>query len=65
MQLNGGRGQLVLYKNMGDAFSKIIASQGVAGLFRGVHVFFTLEIISAFMQVSLYEAMQPHKFGIE
>lgn len=42
---------------MGDCFSKVIANQGAAGLYRGMHIYFLVQVASAFGQVSLYEAL--------
>jgi hypothetical protein len=65
MQLNGGRGQLLLYKGIGDGFSKLYAQQGgISAFYRGVHLFLIKEVICAFSQVSLYEAMSPKSFGL-
>ena len=65
-QLNGGRGQLILYKGIGDGFSKLWSQQGgLSAFYRGVHLFFIKEVICAFAQVSLYEALSPKYFGLE
>lgn len=45
MQLNGGRGQLSNYKSYADCFKKLSASQGIAGFYRGAHLFFLKELI--------------------
>ncbi|CDW80725.1 adp atp translocase 3 [Stylonychia lemnae] len=65
LQLNGGRGQLILYKGFGDATSKFLQSQGPAGLYRGIHLYFINELVMAFTYISIYEAMGPKNFGLE
>lgn len=66
LQLNGGRGQLVLYRGLGDAFSKFFTQQGgITAFYRGVHLFFIKELVCAFAQVSIYESLNPTSFGLQ
>ena len=58
MQLNGGRGQLVLYRGILEGFTKLYVQQGgVKAFYRGAHLFFIKELFCAFAQVSIYEAL--------
>jgi hypothetical protein len=64
-QLNGGRGQLVLYRGILDGFQKLASQQGgLPAFYRGVHLFFAKELICAFAQVSIYETLSPASFGL-
>eukprot|EP00347_Sterkiella_histriomuscorum_P022625 403337776 len=65
IQMNGGRGQLLLYKGVQDVMTKLPQQQGSASLYRGVHIFFINELIMAFAYISIYEAMGPKGFGVE
>lgn len=63
-QLNGGRGQLMLYRGLLDGFQKLHSQQGFGAFYRGVSLFFVKEVICAFAQVSVYEALSPAQFGL-
>jgi hypothetical protein len=54
LQLNGGRGQMSLYRGAPDAFSKIFANYGFSAFYRGVHIFAIKELIQAFAYISVY-----------
>ena len=64
-QVNGGKGQLLLYRNNSEVYSKFVANHGFLGLYRGVHLFALNELVTAFIYVNAYEALSPHTFGIE
>ena len=66
LQLNGGRGQHVLYRSAFEVFTKLPNQQGgVTALYRGVHLFFVKELICAFAQASIYESLNPTSFGLQ
>jgi len=54
-----------LYKNSSECLTKLVETQGVMGLYRGVHLYFVKELLIAFTMVTLYEAMNPKVFALE
>lgn len=66
MQLNGGRGQLMIYRGIAEGFSKLYSQQGgITAFYRGAHLFFVKELICAFAQVSLFEVLSPKGYGLQ
>lgn len=57
MQLNGARGHLTNYKGSLDCLQKMSSSYGAASLYRGVHIYAVKEVLTAFTQLSIYEAL--------
>ena len=57
MQLNGARGHHKLYESSFDCLSKLMRTGGLPTLYRGVHLFALKELLTAFAQVSLYDAV--------
>jgi hypothetical protein len=55
----------MLYRGVGNGFSRFLSEQGVIGFYRGVHIFFIKELICAFATVNIYEALKHNSFGLE
>jgi hypothetical protein len=51
--MNGARGHLSQYTGTMDCLKGL----GTANLYRGVHIFAIKELLTAFAQLSIYEAM--------
>ena len=49
MQLSGAKGHTNPYANAQECFTKSIKTIGVAGLYRGMHLYFMKEFLTAFM----------------
>ena len=65
LQLNGGRGQSMLYRGFVDGFKKFYSAQGLRAFYRGAGVFFGKELLQGLVIFSIYESLNPKAFGIE
>ena len=64
LQLSGVRGQPKAYAGNLDVFQKLLKVGGPAALYRGCHIYILREFLTAFAQLTIYDALQLGKVQI-